>query len=314
MIEVEHLRKRFGSTVAVDDISFTARRGEILGFLGPNGAGKTTTMRILTCYISPDRGRVRVAGHDIETDSLAVRTAIGYLPENTPLYGDMGIIEYLRFVAQMRGIPSKRINGAIKRAIEMTSLEDEITKTIGLLSRGYRQRVGLAQALLHDPDIMILDEPTSGLDPNQIIEIRELIKQIGREKTTILCTHILPEVTSTCNRAIIINWGKIVADGTPDDLVRKSERGPTIVVKVRGPESAVREKLGIFPQVRSVTSTPAGPNYLYRYEMAVEGQVDLGEDLFRLVVENGWTLSELRHETASLEDVFAQLTRSEKPE
>lgn len=314
MIEVEHLRKRFGSTVAVDDISFTARRGEILGFLGPNGAGKTTTMRILTCYISPDRGRVRVAGHDIETDSLAVRTAIGYLPENTPLYGDMGIIEYLRFVAQMRGIPSKRINGAIKRAIEMTSLEDEITKTIGLLSRGYRQRVGLAQALLHDPDIMILDEPTSGLDPNQIIEIRELIKQIGREKTTILCTHILPEVTSTCNRAIIINWGKIVADGTPDDLVRKSERGPTIVVKVRGPESAVREKLGTFPQVRSVTSTPAGPNYLYRYEMAVEGQVDLGEDLFRLVVENGWTLSELRHETASLEDVFAQLTRSEKPE
>ncbi|MBM3334793.1 ABC transporter, partial [Candidatus Sumerlaeota bacterium] len=167
--------------------------------------------------------------------------------------------------------------------------------------------------LLHDPDIMILDEPTSGLDPNQIIEIRGLIKQIGREKTTILCTHILPEVTSTCNRAIIINRGKIVADGTPDDLVRKSERGPTVVAKIRGPEPAVREKLETFPQVRSVASTAAGPNDLCRYEMAVDGQVDLGEDIFRLVVENGWTLSELRHEAASLEEVFAQLTRSEKP-
>lgn len=312
MIEVANLTKRFGATVAVNDISFSVRQGEILGFLGPNGAGKTTTMRILTCYISPDRGRVKVANHDIETESLAVRNKIGYLPEDTPLYGDMGIIEYLKFHARMRGIPSHRVNGAIKRAIELTSLQDEITKNIAELSRGYRQRVGLAQALLHEPEIMILDEPTSGLDPNQIIEIRELIKQIGREKTIILCTHILPEVTSTCDRAIIIHQGRIVADGTPKELVRKSRRGATVVAKIRGPEPAVREKLATFPQVRTVGSSPAGSNELFRYELAVEEDVDLGEDMFNLVVENGWTLSELRHETASLEDVFAQLTGAER--
>jgi ABC-2 type transport system ATP-binding protein len=312
VIEVEHLTKRFGATVAVNDVSLMVRQGEILGFLGPNGAGKTTTMRILTCYISPDRGRVRVAGHDIESESLLVRNQIGYLPENTPLYADMGIIEYLKFVARMRGIPSDRIRAAIKRAIELTSLQDEITKTIGHLSRGYRQRVGLAQALLHEPDIMILDEPTSGLDPNQIIEIRELIKRIGREKTILLCTHILPEVTSTCDRAIIINQGRIVADGTPDDLVRKAQRGASIVTRIRGPEPVVREKLSTFPQVKSVESSPAGPNDLFSYELTVEENVDLGEDLFRMAVENGWTMSELRHETASLEEVFAQLTGAER--
>jgi ABC-2 type transport system ATP-binding protein len=312
MIEVANLTKRYGSTVAVDDISFSVRQGEILGFLGPNGAGKTTTMKILTCYIAPDRGHVKVAGHDIETESLAVRSRIGYLPESTPLYGDMGIVEYLKFVGRMRRIPSSRLDGAVKRAVELTSLEDMITKNIGELSRGYRQRVGLAQALLHEPDIMILDEPTSGLDPNQIIEIRELIKRIGREKTVILCTHILPEATTTCDRAIIINEGRIVADGTPDDLVRKARRGATVILKIRGPESAVREKLGAFPQVRSVTSSPAGPNDLFRYEMAIEEDVDLGEDLFHLVVANGWTLTELRHETASLEQVFAQLTGAER--
>ncbi|KPL11455.1 hypothetical protein AMJ85_03635 [candidate division BRC1 bacterium SM23_51] len=312
MIEVANLTKRFGATVAVNNISFSVRQGEILGFLGPNGAGKTTTMRILTCYISPDRGRVVIAGHNIEDDSLGVRNAIGYLPEDTPLYTDMGIIEYLRFSARMRGIPSHRRNGAIKRAIELTSLRDEITKNIGELSRGYRQRVGLAQALLHEPEIMILDEPTSGLDPNQIVEIRELIKQIGREKTIVLCTHILPEVTSTCDRAIIIHQGKIVADGTPEELVRKSRRGAAVIARIRGPEPAVREKLGTFPQVRTVASSPAGANDLFRYELTLEEDVDLGEDMFNLVVENGWTLSELRHETASLEDVFAQLTGAER--
>jgi len=312
MIEVENLTKRYGTTVAVNDISFSVRQGEILGFLGPNGAGKTTTMKILTCYIAPDRGRVKVAGLDIETESLAVRRQIGYMPESTPLYGDMGIIEYLKFVGRMRSLPSHRLNGAVKRAIELTSLEDMITKNIGELSRGYKQRVGLAQALLHEPDIMILDEPTSGLDPNQIIEIRELIKRIGREKTVILCTHILSEVTTTCDRAIIINEGRIVADGTPDDLVRKAHRGATIIARVRGLESQVREKLGAFPQVRSVASSTAGPNDLYRYELAIAEDVDLGEDLFHLVVANGWTLTELRHETASLEQVFAQLTGAER--
>jgi len=312
MIEVANLTKRFGTTIAVNDITFAVRKGEILGFLGPNGAGKTTTMKILTCYISPDRGRVRVAGHDIETDSIAVRSSIGYLPESTPLYLDMGIIEYLRFVARMRGIPSDRVDRAVKRAIELTSLQAEITKNIGELSRGYRQRVGLAQALLHEPDIMILDEPTSGLDPNQIIEIRELIKRIGREKTVILCTHILPEVTSTCDRAIIINQGRIVADGTPDDLVRKAQRGATVVAKIRGPEAAVRAKLSAFPQIRSVASTAAGPNDLFRYEMAVEEGVDMGEDVFNAVVANGWALSQLTHERATLEEVFAQLTGAEK--
>jgi ABC-2 type transport system ATP-binding protein len=307
MIEVAGLTKRYGRTVAVDNVSFTVRRGEILGFLGPNGAGKTTTMKILTCFILPDKGQATVAGHDIWTESLAVRGVIGYLPESTPLYADMGIIEYLRFCARMRAIPSGRINKAIKRAIELTSLEDELSKNIGQLSRGYRQRVGLAQALLHEPEILIFDEPTSGLDPNQIIEIRELIKRIGREKTILLSTHILPEVTSTCDRAIIIHQGRLVADGTPEELMRKSQRGAAVIARIRGPEPEVREKLGAVPRVRKVVATAVTAD-VSRYELSVDDDAELGEEIFSLVAQNGWKLSELRRETASLEDVFAQLT------
>lgn len=312
MIEVQKLTKRYGTTVAVDDISFQVKKGEIVGFLGPNGAGKSTTMKILTCFIAPDRGRVRVADHDIESDSVEVRHRIGYLPENTPLYGDMGIIDYLRFCARMRGIPAAELNGTIRRAIELTSLQGEITKNIGQLSRGYRQRVGLAQALLHEPDILILDEPTSGLDPNQIVEIRQLIREIGQEKTVILSTHILPEVTSTCDRAIIIHDGKIVADGTPDDLVRKSRSGGVMVARIRGPETEVCDLLSSMVQVARVESHPAGPNGLHQYELTLEEDADLGEDLFNLVVEKKWSMSELRHETASLEEVFAQLTGADR--
>ena len=212
MIEVKNLTKRYGLTVAVDNVSFDANAGEVLGFLGPNGAGKTTTMRILTCYLSADEGTAKVAGYDVFEESIEVRKRIGYLPESAPLYMDMGVIDYLKFIAQIRHIPKSQRQERIKAVIDTCGLEKVIQKDVGELSRGYRQRLGLAQSLIHDPPILILDEPTSGLDPSQIIEIRNLIKAIGKEKTIIFSTHILPEVSATCSRILIINDGQIVAN------------------------------------------------------------------------------------------------------
>ena len=224
MIEVESLTKDYGYTRAVDKVSFSVRRGEVLGFLGPNGAGKSTTMKILTCFLAPTAGRAVVAGHDVFDDSLEVRKRVGYLPEDTPIYRDMTVVEFLQFAAEMRGMDRHKAAGRIKEIGTRCGLGDVAGKLVGELSKGFRQRVGLAQAILHDPDIVILDEPTSGLDPNQIVEIRSLIKEIGREKTVILSTHILPEVQATCSRVVIISGGKLVADGTPDEL-RARERG-----------------------------------------------------------------------------------------
>src|SRR3954454_9210508 len=245
MIQVQNLTKDYGPTRAVDQVTFKVRKGEVLGFLGPNGAGKSTTMKMLTCYLAPTAGRARVSGHDVFDESLEVRLRIGYLPEDTPIYRDMTVLEYLEFAADVRQMDRAKIPGRIHEIGGRCGLSEVAGKLVGELSKGYRQRLGLAQAMLHDPDILILDEPTSGLDPNQIVEIRSLIKEVGQEKTVILSTHILPEVQATCSRILIISGGRLVADGTPDEL-RARERGGRyrVVVESNGvPKEAIRDRL-----------------------------------------------------------------------
>ncbi len=312
MIEVRHLSKNFGSTVAVKDVSFDVSRGEVLGFLGPNGAGKSTTMRILTGYIPPTEGTARVAGHDILEDSLSVRRRIGYLPEWAPLYGDMEVIDFLRFIADIRDIPPGETRERIARMVKVCGLEKVVGRVIHHLSRGYRQRVGLAQAMIHDPDILILDEPTSGLDPNQIIEIRELIKEIGRDKTVILSTHILPEVSQTCGRVLIINEGSLIASGAPEELARRFEGRGIVQIAVRGaPRETIETKLAAAPFVDAVRSLHSTGDGLHHFTIQGTETGGLGEKLFRLAVESSWTLAELHVEAATLEDVFRRLTRGE---
>lgn len=311
MIEVKGLTKRFGPTVAVKDVSFQVPGGQVLGFLGPNGAGKTTTMRILTGYIPADEGTALVAGYDIFTQSLEVRKRIGYLPESAPLYLDMDVPDFLSFIARVRKIPSSRIPSATGKIVELCGLKQVMHKKIGELSKGFRQRVGLAQAMIHDPEILVLDEPTSGLDPNQIIEIRELIKELGREKTVILSTHILPEVTATCDRILIIHEGKIVADGTPENLTAQAAGEATLWVTVDdASDHAVTAFTGI-KGVKSSISVQAtrGERPGKRIGLKLNPGADPAADIFRCAVENGWTLTELHTESASLEDIFARLTR-----
>jgi len=312
MIKVRNLTKKYGATIAVNDISFDAEAGEVLGLLGPNGAGKTTTMRILTCYMPADEGTATIADFDIHEHSVEVRKRLGYLPENAPLYADMGVVDYLKFVAEMRAIPRNTRESRVKEMIDTCGLEKVIRKSIGELSRGYRQRVGLAQALIHDPDILILDEPTAGLDPNQIAEIRSLIKQLGAEKTVILSTHILPEVEATCDRAVIINEGAIVASGTTEELVNMGESGDTVHVQIRGLPWRIEAELSAMTQVASFKKVGEPEPELHRYEVKPGyGGENITEDLFRMVVDNNWSLVELRKVTASLEDVFRQLTTTD---
>jgi ABC-2 type transport system ATP-binding protein len=313
MIEVDGLTKDYGATRAVDRVSFTVRRGEVLGFLGPNGAGKSTTMKMLTCYLSPTAGRAMVAGHDVFDESIEVRRRIGYLPEDTPIYRDMTVVEVLEFAAQMRGMETSSIEPRIKEVGLRCGLGDVAGKLVGELSKGYRQRVGLAQAMLHDPDILVLDEPTSGLDPNQIVEIRSLIKEIGREKTVILSTHILPEVQATCSRILIISGGKLVADGTPDEL-RARERGGRyrVVVEANGvPGEAIRDRLKSLAGVARCEAL-AGEDGAHAFAIDAAAANDLRKPIFRAAVDNRWTLLELARESASLEDVFRNLTTGEE--
>ncbi len=313
MIEVEGLTKNYGYTRAVDKVSFSAPHGEVLGFLGPNGAGKSTTMKILTCYLAPTAGRAIVAGHDVFDDSLEVRKRVGYLPEDTPIYRDMTVVEFLRFAAEMRGMERDKADGRIKEIGRRCGLSDVAGKLVGELSKGFRQRVGLAQAILHDPDIVILDEPTSGLDPNQIVEIRSLIKEIGREKTVILSTHILPEVQATCSRVVIISGGKLVADGTPDAL-RARERGGRyrVVVESNGvPKDAIRDRLASLSGVTRCEAI-AGEDGSHAFAIDAGSSSDLRKPIFRAAVDNRWTLLELAREAASLEDVFRNLTTGEE--
>jgi ABC-2 type transport system ATP-binding protein len=307
MIEVKNLTKRYGPTVAVDNVSFNAKAGEVLGFLGPNGAGKTTTMRVLTCYLSADEGSATVDGYDVFDQSVEVRKRIGYLPESAPLYSDMGVIDYLKFIAQVRDIPKSQRQQRTKGVIDICGLESVIHKDVGELSRGYRQRLGLAQSLIHDPPILILDEPTSGLDPSQIIEIRNLIKEVGKEKMIIFSTHILPEVSATCSRILIINDGKIVANGSPKSLTDRAKGGEVVDITIRGPAEDIETKLRDLNFVNefSRVNTVDG---LFSYRIASEKGKNAAEELFQFVAQNGWSLTELRQESVSLEDVFLELT------
>lgn len=310
-IQVRNLSKFYGATRAVDDISFEVHSGEILGFLGPNGAGKTTSMRVITCYLPPSAGTVKVEGRDIVTDSLEVRRLVGYLPEQNPLYLDMNVSEYLDYSAQLQGVDPKHVPRRRREMIDVCGLGEMMHKDIGQLSKGYRQRVGLAAAMIHDPKVLILDEPTSGLDPNQIVEIRTLIHGIGREKTVVLSTHILPEVQATCTRVVIINRGKIVADSPIADLQRGIRGGDRVILEVRAPEGenahTVAAVLRTVPRVETATLT-AEVDGSMRFAVGAARSGDVRADLFRLCVEKGWVALELRREQTSLEDVFRELT------
>lgn len=310
MIKVRNLTKRYGPTVAVNDVSFDAEAGEVLGFLGPNGAGKTTTMRVLTCFLPADAGTASIDGYDIFENSIEVRQRIGYLPESAPLYGDMGVIEYLKFIAQIRNIPKIERNDRIKSVVDICGLGPMIQKDVGELSKGYRQRLGLAQSLIHDPPILILDEPTSGLDPSQIIEIRNLIKEIGKEKTIIFSTHILSEVSATCSRVLIISDGRIVANGTPDELAEQAKGDEVVDISIRAPQEVLESKLEALDFVTGFKQVETD-NGVLRYKISSQQGDNTAEKLFRFVVENNWSLTELRQETVSLEDVFLRLTSSE---
>lgn len=310
MIQIKNLTKRFGELKAVDDVSFDVRTGEILGFLGPNGAGKTTTVRIITCYMLPTSGWVQVDGLSVLEHSLEVRKKIGYLPESAPLYSEMVVSDYLRFVMSIRDIARDRWSRRMKEIIDICGLGPVIHRNIGELSKGFKQRVGLAQAMVHDPEVLILDEPTSGLDPNQIAEIRSLIKELGKEKTVILCTHILPEVEATCGRVLIINEGRIVADGSPAELQSSFQGKEQIYLELRTPLEDVRSKLANLENVDKVEQIASDGDGLKKFTIECATGVDLREKLFRLAVENNWVLLEMRKEQASLEDVFRQLTTS----
>ena len=310
MIEVKNLTKRYGATVAVNDVSFDAKAGEVLGFLGPNGAGKTTTMRILTCYLSADVGSAKVAGYDVFEESIEVRKQIGYLPESAPLYTDMGVIDYLNFIAQIRNIPKSQRKERIREVIDICGLEKVIQKDVGELSKGYRQRLGLSQALIHAPPILILDEATSGLDPSQIIEIRNLIKEIGKEKMIIFSSHILPEVSATCSRILIINEGRLVANGTPEELAGRAKGQEVVHISIRGPRVEIEAKMDELSFVSDYKCVKADDEIL-GYRISSQQGNNAAEEIFQFVVDNHWSLTELRQETVSLEDVFLQLTGSE---
>ena len=312
MIRVEALTKDYGPHRAVDHITFEVHAGEVLGFLGPNGAGKTTTMKMLTCFMAPTAGRAQVAGFDVSEQSLEVQQKIGYLPEDTPLYRDMLVYDYLDFVGNLRGLEKANRRAKIKDIAGLCGIASHLGRPIGELSRGYRQRVGLAQAMVHNPEILILDEPTSGLDPNQIVEIRSLIKQIGREKTVILSTHILPEVQATCSRVIIIAGGKLVADGTPAELQAREHGNRYSIVVEGAPAEAVRAKLTAIQGVTGCEAVPGG-NGAHEFVIDARTSEDLRRPLFRCAVESGWTLLELGRKAASLEDVFRKLTTDEPP-
>lgn len=307
MIQVENVTKRYGPKTAVRDISFEVDRGEIVGFLGPNGAGKTTTMRILTGFLPPTSGRARVGGFDVLEQPIEVKKRIGYLPETPPLYPEMEVGDYLRFVAGIKGIAKPEIGRRVASVLERTSSEDVRRTLVGKLSKGYRQRVGLAQALIHNPDVLVLDEPTSGLDPKQIIEVRGLIRDLAGEHTIILSTHILSEVSGTCSRVIIINEGRIEASDTPENLTAQLQGANAVLIEVEGPPGEVQDRLGQEPGVRAV-SQEAGRDgrVLWRVEIDKDGSAP--RRLAEAMVNSGWGLYRLEPLGLSLEDIFLKLT------
>ncbi len=304
-IQVRGVTKRFGTRAAVDNLTFNVRKGEIVGFLGPNGAGKTTTMRLLTSYYTPDSGTIIISGVDTQEQDIVTRQSIGYLPENNPLYGDMLVAEYLAFVADLRGLPSAQRRENIAQTVEETGLQEVYFRPISQLSKGFRQRVGLAQAILHRPEILIMDEPTEGLDPNQRVTIRELIKSLGKDRTVLLSTHVLQEVESTCDRLLIINRGKLVADGTIPELLARAREVRSIHVEAEGNqiETALRE----LPSVKAVHRHESIDSRK-RYTITVTGEEDLRPQIYRLARKRDWVLWELHEVTPRLEDLFHSLT------
>ncbi len=312
MIKVEGLTKRYGRSTAVDNISFEVPKGEIVGFLGPNGAGKTTTMRVLTCFLPPTEGRASVAGFDVIDQPLEVKRHIGYLPETPPLYPEMEVHEYLAFTGRIKGIPGSGIKARVSDVIERCALGDVRSKLISKLSRGYRQRVGLAQALIHNPEVLILDEPTAGLDPKQIIETRKLIYGLAGEHTIILSTHILPEVSTTCHSVIIINQGKLEAIDTTENLTARLQGHETVFLDVEGPAEQVAARLQQMKGVNRVSMKDGHTQGRTGFEVEAAKEHYLRAEAASLIIGSGWKLHELRPVGLSLEEVFLQLTTHEK--
>ncbi|MCW3789265.1 ATP-binding cassette domain-containing protein [Plebeiibacterium sediminum] len=305
-INVNEITKLYGPQKALDNLSFKVKTGEILGFLGPNGAGKTTTMKAITCFISPNSGDITVGGVSVLQQPDKVKSNIGYLPENNPLYLDMPIMDYLKFIGELQGVKKSELDNRVKEMVLKCGLNDEKHKKIGELSKGYRQRVGLAQALIHNPEVLILDEPTTGLDPNQIIEIRELIKEIGKEKTVILSSHILAEVEATCDRVLIINKGKIVADGTPSELRHKAQGNEVLKVAINsGERNEVYEALKHISEVDVVSFAN---DEMTAFEVESKPQTSSCEAIFKMCAAKGWYLTQLTPIEKNLEDIFRELT------
>jgi ABC-2 type transport system ATP-binding protein len=307
VIEVQHLTKRYGRVTAVDDVTFRVERGEILGFLGPNGAGKTTTMRILTGYMPATEGKAIVAGFDVFDQPIEAKRRTGYLPETPPLYPDMNVIEYLTFVSKIKGVPAADRRSRVRQVMQRTRIDDVADRLCSKLSKGYKQRVGLAQALIHNPDVLILDEPTAGLDPKQIIETRQLIKELAGDHTIILSTHILPEVSQTCQRVVIINKGRVVAVDTPDNLTARLQGSETMYVQVDASGASADASLAGIPGVTRVVEADRKDGVV-GYEIESERGRDIRRDLARTVVSSGWGLLELRPMRMSLEEIFLSLT------
>ena len=309
MIEARNLHKAYGETIALSGVSFSVPAGEVVGLLGPNGAGKTTAMKILVGFLLPSQGTAILAGHDVVRDPLEVQRRLGYLPENAPLYNDMLAQDFLQFMADMREMRGAYRNRRLSTVVEECGIGNVLTRTIGHLSKGYRQRVGLAAAILHDPEILVLDEPTTGLDPNQIVEVRELIRRMGETKTIILSTHILPEVEATCRRAVILIDGRVRADGSLDHLTRS--RVQVVTVAVSDPRQAC-DLFREIPGVKTVAldGVPDNGFQVFRLEMDGEGHGDVGEPTAEIVRQQGWRLRELRRDDKSLEQVFRELTET----
>ena len=305
-IQIENLSKKYGHQKAVDNISFEVKPGEVLGFLGPNGAGKSTTMKMITGYLSMGDGDIRLGGKSVRDHSDELKQHIGYLPENNPLYLDMPVIDYLEFCASLQGMKKNSIDKRVREMVSVCGLNPEKHKKIGELSKGYRQRVGLAQAMIHDPEILVLDEPTTGLDPNQIVEIRKLIRELGKAKTVVLSTHILPEVEATCDRILIINKGKIVANGTAENL-RKQATGREIV-KLRIEDGKTEEIVHELRRIKSVDTVELVDKNLNRFEVQSSTGQSSKREIFQLCVQKGWILSELIPLETRLEDIFRDLT------
>lgn len=308
LLTLLNVSKDFDGIKAVDDVSFTVDRGEVVGFLGPNGAGKSTTMRMITQYFEPDAGEIQFDGRPLEEVGLEAKRNIGYLPENNPIYGDMLTADYLGFVAQLRELRGSTARAAIDQAVQRTDIADVFYRPIGTLSKGYRQRVGLAQAILHSPDLLILDEPTEGLDPNQRVEIRRLISELGRERTVVLSTHVLPEVQHMCTRLLVIHEGGIAADGSVDELTAKAAGAVQISVEVQG--EGVAEAIGAMAGVQHVEPERAADGRT-GLMVTTDGSADIRPEIFDSAKAKGWVLYELHQETRSLEELFRQLTSSE---